>query len=61
MSLVEDTGFDGHDAGTLAESWRQQLGTPSYCTDLSREELRAGLATAVAGDQPHCPVGSSQG
>jgi predicted dinucleotide-binding enzyme len=52
MSLVEDTGFDGYDAGTLAESWRQQPGTPSYCTDLSREELRAALATAVAGRAP---------
>ncbi len=28
MALVEDTGFDAFDAGTLAESWRQQPGAP---------------------------------
>jgi 8-hydroxy-5-deazaflavin:NADPH oxidoreductase len=46
MQLVEDTGFDAVDAGTLAESWRQQPGAPSYCTDLTREELPAALAAA---------------
>ncbi|WP_075004348.1 NADPH-dependent F420 reductase [Stigmatella aurantiaca] len=46
MRLVEDTGFDAVDAGTLAESWRQQPGAPSYCTDLTREELPAALASA---------------
>jgi predicted dinucleotide-binding enzyme len=35
MALVEDTGFDAVDAGTLAGSWRQQPGAPSYCTDPS--------------------------
>src|SRR5919206_2167577 len=35
MALVEDTGFDAFDAGTLAESWRQQPGTPCYCTDIT--------------------------
>ncbi len=29
MRLVEDTGFDAVDAGTIAESWRQQMGTPA--------------------------------
>ena len=28
MALVEDTGFDAFDAGTLADSWRQQPGAP---------------------------------
>ena len=46
MQLVEDTGFDAFDAGTLAESWRQQPGAPSHCTDLTREELPAALAAA---------------
>ncbi|MFY0522802.1 NADPH-dependent F420 reductase [Archangium gephyra] len=46
MALVEDTGFDAFDAGTLAESWRQQPGAPGYCTDLTREELAAALAAA---------------
>jgi predicted dinucleotide-binding enzyme len=52
MSLVEDTGFDGFDAGPLAESWRQQPGAPSYCTDLTRAELSAALSAAVAGRAP---------
>lgn len=46
MALVEDTGFDAVDAGTLADSWRQQPGAPSYGTDLPREELPAALAAA---------------
>ena len=46
MALVEDTGLDAFDAGTLAESWRQQPGAPGYCTDLTREEMAAALAAA---------------
>lgn len=52
MTLVEETGFDAVDAGTLAESWRQQPGAPSYCTDLTRAELPAALAAAVATRSP---------
>lgn len=52
MSPVEDTGFDGFDAGTLAESWRQQPGAPCYCTDLTREELPAALAADVTARLP---------
>ena len=46
MKLVEDTGFDAFDAGTLAESWRLQPGSPVYCTDLTLEALPAALASA---------------
>lgn len=46
MSLVEDTGFDAIDGGTLAESWRQQPGTPGYCAEQTIEELEAALAAA---------------
>jgi predicted dinucleotide-binding enzyme len=46
MALVEDTGFDAFDAGTLAESWRQQPGAPCYCTDLTKEEMPNALASA---------------
>jgi 8-hydroxy-5-deazaflavin:NADPH oxidoreductase len=46
ISLVDATGFDGIDAGTLEESWRQQPGTPAYCTDLEADELRRALAAA---------------
>jgi 8-hydroxy-5-deazaflavin:NADPH oxidoreductase len=48
MALVEQTGFDAFDAGTLAESWRQQPGTPCYCTDLTRAEMSGALAAADA-------------
>lgn len=46
MALVEDTGFDGFDAGTLATSWRQQPGAPCYCTDLKSDEMTAALEAA---------------
>ncbi|MFF1722759.1 NAD(P)-binding domain-containing protein [Streptomyces sviceus] len=29
MSLVDDTGFDPYDAGTPADSWRQQPNSPA--------------------------------
>jgi len=46
MALIEDTGFDAFDAGTLADSWRQQPGAPCYCTDLTRDEMPAAHAAA---------------
>lgn len=46
MQLVRATGFDAVDAGTLAESWRQQPGTPAYCTELASGELESALAAA---------------
>lgn len=46
IQLVDAIGFDGLDAGTLAESWRQQPGTPAYCTELTRGELEPALAAA---------------
>ena len=44
--LVDLAGFDPVDAGALADSWRQQPGTPAYCTELSADELREALAAA---------------
>jgi predicted dinucleotide-binding enzyme len=46
MRLVEESGFDAFDAGSLADSWRQQPASPVYCTDLTREEMPAALAAA---------------
>lgn len=46
MGLVNDTGFDGYDAGVLAGSWRQQPSAPAYCTDLTRDEMGPALAAA---------------
>ena len=50
--LVDQTGFDTVDGGSLAESWRQQPGTPAYCTELSKAELKQALADAEKGKAP---------
>jgi predicted dinucleotide-binding enzyme len=46
MALVEDTGFDAYNAGTIADSWRQQCGSPAYCTEITLVELPEALAAA---------------
>ena len=46
LQLIEEIGFDGIDAGSLAESWRQQPGTPAYCQDLDSAGLKRALAAA---------------
>jgi 8-hydroxy-5-deazaflavin:NADPH oxidoreductase len=47
IGLIDQLGFDGIDAGGLDESWRQQPGTPVYCTDLSRADAIKALAAAT--------------
>jgi predicted dinucleotide-binding enzyme len=44
--LVDELGFDPVDGGTLAESWRQQPGTPVYGTDLDAAGAIRALAEA---------------
>ena len=51
--LVDSIGFDPVDAGTLAESWRQQPETPVYGTDLDA----AGAKKALAEASPERPEG----
>ncbi|HWB43578.1 MAG TPA: NAD(P)-binding domain-containing protein [Gemmatimonadales bacterium] len=51
LRLVEELGFDGVDGGTLDESWRQQPGTPVYCTDLDA----AGVLRALGDAKPERP------
>lgn len=46
MALVEETGFDAYDAGPIAQSWRQQPGSPSYCTEITLADLPNALASA---------------
>src|SRR5258705_10407243 len=41
--LIDRIGFDSVDAGTIAESWRQQPGSPVYCNNPTKEELRVWL------------------
>ena len=40
------SGFDSFDYGTLEESWRQQPGSPAYCTDLNLSQLKKAIAKA---------------
>ena len=46
LELIDLLGFDGLDAGTLADSWRQQPGTPAYCKDLDVMGLAIALKKA---------------
>ena len=46
LRLVDDLGFDPVDGGDLADSWRQQPGTPAYCHDLEADALKRALAEA---------------
>lgn len=50
--LVDQVGFDTVDGGSLAESWRQEPGTPAYCTELNAAELKQALAEAQKGKGP---------
>jgi predicted dinucleotide-binding enzyme len=52
MELVNQTGFDPVDAGSLEESWRQQPSTPAYCCDYDADTMRKALAAAIKGDAP---------
>ena len=48
IALLDEIGFDGVDAGSLAESWKQQPGTPSYGAEVGTAELVALLNKATA-------------
>jgi predicted dinucleotide-binding enzyme len=48
-TLLDELGFDAVDAGTLADSWRIEPGTPGYGPDLDADGLRAALADATRG------------
>jgi predicted dinucleotide-binding enzyme len=46
MALLDQIGFDPVDAGTIAESWRQQPGTPVYGAKTDADGIRKLLAEA---------------
>jgi len=46
IELLDELGFDGVDAGTIDESWRQQPGTPVYATDHDIPGVRKALSEA---------------
>lgn len=49
-SLIDAIGFDPVDGGPLGESWRVQILTPGFCTDLQRPALEQALADATPDD-----------
>jgi 8-hydroxy-5-deazaflavin:NADPH oxidoreductase len=46
IELVDGLGFEAFDAGSLADSWRQQPGTPVYGADLPLDAARAAIDAA---------------
>lgn len=40
FKLVDESGFDPFDVGAIAQSWKQQPGSPVYCRDINLEELK---------------------
>jgi 8-hydroxy-5-deazaflavin:NADPH oxidoreductase len=46
LDLVNELGFDTVDSGSLSDSWKQQPGTPAYCTELTKDELTKALKKA---------------
>ncbi|MGG0337477.1 NADPH-dependent F420 reductase [Priestia aryabhattai] len=46
MGIVYELGFEAIDSGSLSDSWRQQPGTPAYCTELTKDELTKALKKA---------------
>ena len=46
IRLLDQLGFDGVDAGSLDESWRQQPATTVYVNDFDAEGVRKALAAA---------------
>lgn len=53
FDVVNELGFDTVDGGLLNDSWREQPGTPAYCTELTKEELIEALKKA---DKEKAPV-----
>ncbi|ANH67393.1 NADPH-dependent F420 reductase [Mitsuaria sp. 7] len=51
-TLLDELGFDSVDAGTIADSWRQQPGSPGYCRDFDAAGVRAALQAASAARTP---------
>ena len=52
LSLIDELGFDGVDAGGLDESWQQQPATPVYATDLDANGVKRALAKASKERKP---------
>jgi predicted dinucleotide-binding enzyme len=46
IGLLDQLGFEGFDAGSLDDSWRQQPGTPVYTADLPLAAARTAVDAA---------------
>jgi 8-hydroxy-5-deazaflavin:NADPH oxidoreductase len=57
IRLLDELGFDGVDAGTIDESWRQQPGTPVYGSDHDAKGVREDLAKASPERRPEFRAG----
>src|SRR5246127_1883580 len=56
--LLDRLGFDSVDAGTIAESWRQQPGSPCYCINPTKGELQQLLKNV---DRSSLPTSREKG
>src|SRR5258707_3980249 len=56
--VIDRIGFDSVDAGTIADSWRQQPGSPVYCTNPTKAELQLWLKHV---DRSSLPTGGEKG
>ena len=52
LQFIDELGFDGIDAGSLDESWRQQPATPVYASDFDAEGVRRALKEATKERKP---------
>jgi predicted dinucleotide-binding enzyme len=52
IALLDELGFDGVDAGTIDESWRQQPGTPVYASDHDVAGVKQALSQATQERKP---------
>ncbi len=53
MAQIDKIGFGAVDACTIADSWRQQPGSPGYLTDYDVKGVRSALAEATPPCQPY--------
>jgi 8-hydroxy-5-deazaflavin:NADPH oxidoreductase len=52
IDLLDELGFDGVDAGTIDESWKQQPDTPVYGTDYDAAGVKQALSEASQERKP---------
>ena len=52
IALLDELGFDGVDAGTIDESWKQQPATPVYGTDFDADGVKTALSQASKDRKP---------